>query len=70
MRTPKVTTRTGGRHTVMYRNVDGGTMDAVVTGGSGTSLNLYVPHLPKANQNKTGIAKATARNQTNVWFAR
>lgn len=69
MRTPKVTTRTGGRHTVIYHNVDGGTMDAVVEGGSGTSLNLYVPGLPKAYRHKTGVAKATVRTQTNVWFA-
>ena len=70
MRTPKTTTRTGGRHTVQYRNVDGFTMDAVVEGGTGTSLNLWVPHLPVANRHKTGIAKATGLKQTNVWFAR
>lgn len=70
MRTPKVTTRTGGRHTVMYRNIDGAMMDAVVEGGTGTSLDIFVPHLPKANQHKTGVAKATARTQTDVWVAR
>ncbi len=59
--------RTGGRETVNYVHVDGSEMDAVVTGGTGTSLNLFVPVLPKAVRRKTGIAKRTARTQTNVW---
>lgn len=59
--------RTGGRQTVMYRNVDGQNFSAVVTGGTGTALNLYVPSLPKAQQRKTAIAKATAPKETNVW---
>lgn len=69
MRTPKVTTRTGGKHTVSYRNVDGMKMDAVVEGGSGTALDLFVPQLPAASRHKTAVAKATTRAQTDVWFS-
>jgi hypothetical protein len=65
---PKPAPRSSGRQAVSYRHVDGSVMDAVVEGGTGTSLNLWVPHLPKANQHKTGVAKRTARAQTNVWW--
>lgn len=58
----------GQRRTVEYRNVDGTHMAAVVTGGSGSSLNLYVPHLPIAQRNKTAVAKRTNMTQTGVWF--
>lgn len=68
--TPKVTTRSSGRSTVMYRNVDGTMMDAVVEGGTGTSLDLFVPQLPVASRHKTGIAKMTDRTQTDVWMGR
>jgi hypothetical protein len=54
----------------MYRNVDGTMMDAVVEGGSGTSLDLFVPLLPVASRHKTGVAKMTARTQTDVWMGR
>ncbi len=68
--TPKTTSRSSGRSTVQYRNVDGTRMNAVVTGGTGSSLDLFVPQLPKASQYKTGIAKMTVRTQTNVWMGR
>lgn len=67
---PKPTTRSGGRWTVNYRHVDGTMMDAIVTGGIGTSLDLRVPSLPQAARNKTAVPKMTASNQTNVWTSR
>lgn len=68
--TPKVTPRSSGRQTVSYRHINGTRHDAVVEGGAGTSLDLWVPSLPKADQHKTGVAKQTAVNQTDVWSYR
>lgn len=67
---PKTTPRSSGRQTVSYRHTDGTFHDAIVTGGTGASLNLRVPSLPKVARDKTGVAKMTARNQTNVWVSR
>jgi hypothetical protein len=64
----KTTPRTIGRQTVRYRNAKGKTRDAVVTGGTGTSLNLVVPAGGGGTLRLTGIAKATGVKQTNVWF--
>lgn len=58
----------GRKDTVNYRHTDGTTMSAVVEGGTGSSLNLWVPHLPKAAQHKVAVAKRTSPKQTNVWF--
>lgn len=58
----------GGRKTVNYRNAKGRVWDAVVTGGTSPSLNLFVPQLPQASRRKTGIAHETAKTDTNVWF--
>lgn len=59
---------TGNHRTVNYTDIKGRNRTAEVTGGSGTSLNLRVPHITKANSIKTGIAKRTTLAQTNVWW--
>ncbi len=60
-----------GRYTVNYRHIDGTTMDAIVTGaGTGSTLNLKVPSLPKSAQYKTNVPKMTGLRQTNVWSYR
>lgn len=69
-RTPKTTPKSSGRFTVNYRHTDGQMMDAVVEGGTGTALNLWVPHLPKGSQHKVAVARRTTIKQTNVWGAR
>ena len=56
------------RPTVSYVLPRGRPVDAVVTGGSGTTLNLRVPSLKGAERIKTGVAKRTALNQTDVWY--
>lgn len=70
MRTPNTVRRSSGRRTVNYRHIDGTMMDAIVTGGTGDSLNLKVPSLPKSAQYKTGVAKMTSPKQTNRWMNR
>lgn len=68
MSTNKTAGAGGGRRTVTYVNARGISKDALVTGGSGTSLNLRVQELGGANKIKTGIARRTALGQTDVWF--
>lgn len=60
--------RTGGRQTVNYVDEKGRTRDAVVTGGTGDSLNLRIAGGGGASVVLTGVAKRTAINQTNVWY--
>lgn len=52
---------------VHYRRPTGRWVDAMVVGGSGTSLNLRLVGYPQATRELTGIAKMTSRTQVNVW---
>lgn len=66
--TIKTTARSSGRQTVRYRDAKGKTFDAVVVGGSGTSLDLHIRAGAGTTRRLTSIAKATTPKQTNRWF--
>jgi cellobiose-specific phosphotransferase system component IIC len=55
---------------VQYIDSRGRMHNATVVGGSGATLNLHIHHLPASirRASYTGIAKRTAKGQTNRWF--
>lgn len=66
--TKAATTDARGFPVVHYRNARGKTSSAQVAGGTGTVLNLKVYGGGGRTKTLTGIAKATAPHQTNVWY--
>lgn len=66
----KTTKGAGGKTVVNYVKPNGQSVQAEVTGGTHPNLNLKLtnPH-PKSVTVKTGVAKRTAMNQTNVWYS-
>jgi hypothetical protein len=65
---PPTVRDTSGRVTVTYVNIKGRPVDAVVVGGTGTALNLFIPTMPKASQRPTAVPKRTSLVQTGVWI--